>query len=118
MRFWIALAAIVCVLVSCSAGAVSREIVIAMDEYRFLPNVIELAPGERVRLTLRDIGRSEHDFVADQRGQALGVPTFHLSPGQSQSRDWTAPNTPVEVAVTCQIPGHLQAGMTARIVVR
>ncbi len=110
--------ALVCAVAACGASPPSREITVAMDDYRFLPNVIEIAPGERIRLTLKNIGRQEHDFAPDQRGLAFGVPSFHLGPAASASRDWTAPTTSAEIAVTCTLPGHAQAGMTARIVVR
>ena len=89
-----------------------------MQEYAFLPNVVEVQPGERVRITLRNVGRLEHDFAPDQKATAFGLPHVHLAPGQSASLDWTAPATPDELLVICSITGHRDLGMTARVLVR
>ena len=48
-------------------------------------NTIEVTVAQRVRLTVRNTGRTEHDFNPDQRGVALGLQHLHLSPGQTQS---------------------------------
>ena len=104
-------------LAACAAQP-GREIRVGMAEYAFLPAVIEVAAGERIRLVIQNTGRLEHDFAPDQRGRALGLSHAHLGPGQSASHDWTAPASPAEVVVTCTISGHEALGMTARIVVR
>lgn len=89
-----------------------------MTDYAFLPNVIELARGERVRVSLRNIGRVEHDFFPEDRGRALGLKHIHLRGEQNSFFDWTAPAEPTELLVVCSVPGHRELGMTARIVVR
>ena len=89
-----------------------------MTEYGFVPSTIELRTAERVRLTVRNIGRLEHDFMPDERGRALGLSHVHLGPGGSASNDWTAPAQPVEVRLVCTIVGHETLGMTGRVVVR
>ena len=107
-----------CALLIACAPPPGREIVIAMSEYAFLPATIEVAPAERIRLTVRNIGRLEHDFVSDQRGSALGLVPAHLAPGASMSQDWTAPAEPAEVRITCTVLGHEALGMVARLVIR
>ena len=106
------------VVLSCGSAAPSREIVIAMNEFAFLPDTIEVSPGERVRLTLKNIGRVDHEFAPDQRARAFGVPHIHLGHSESASRDWTAPAKADELQIVCGLPGHREAGMVARIIVR
>ncbi len=89
-----------------------------MTEYGFVPPAIEVLPGERVRIVVRNIGRLEHDFVPDQRGTALGLRSVHLGPGGVESQDWTAPAEPTEIRVVCTVPGHEGLGMVGRVVVR
>jgi uncharacterized cupredoxin-like copper-binding protein len=89
-----------------------------MTEYAFLPNTIEVTAAQRVRITVRNTGRTEHDFAPDQRGVALGLSHLHLAPGATQSFDWTPPADPTEVRIICTITGHEGLGMIARLVVR
>ena len=107
-----------CALLVACAPPPERELVVAMTEYGFLPPSIEVAPAERVRIVVRNIGRLEHDFVPDQRGSALGLRAVHLAPGGSQSQDWTAPSVPTELRIICAVAGHEALGMVARVVVR
>ena len=95
-----------------------REISVGMLEYAYLPSTIEVQPGERVRIVVRNTGRLEHDFAPDQRGVALGLAHLHLAPGASSSMDWTAPAEPTEVRIVCTIVGHESLGMFARLIVR
>ena len=88
-----------------------------MTEYAFLPVTIEVVTAERVRLTVRNVGRLEHDFAPDQRGVALGLSHLHLSPGASSSFDWTPPGEATEVRIVCTLPGHESLGMVAKLVV-
>jgi len=115
MRVGTALAA-AAIAASCAAPP-DREIDVGMLEYGFLPARIEVAAAERVRLTIRNIGRLEHDFATDERGKALGLGHVHLRAGASGALDWTAPATPTVLRVTCTIAGHEQLGMTATLVV-
>ncbi|HEV2012256.1 MAG TPA: cupredoxin domain-containing protein [Candidatus Limnocylindria bacterium] len=105
-------------ITGCTSATPAREITIAMTEYAFLPNEIEVRAGERVRLTVRNTGRLEHDFAPDPKGAAFGLPHLHLAPGASDSRAWTAPQNLDELAIICTIQGHKDLGMSARVVVR
>jgi uncharacterized cupredoxin-like copper-binding protein len=105
-----------CLAMAC-APAPGREIAVALTEYAFVPATIEVSAGERVRLVVRNIGRLEHDFAADQRGRALGLSGVHLAPGASANVDWTAPADPTELRIICSVSGHEALGMVARLVV-
>src|ERR671937_3280711 len=108
---------LICTAAVACAPPPEREITGGMTEYAFLPNTIEVTAAQRVRITGRNTGRTEHDFAPDQRGVALGLQHLHLAPGASQSFDWTAPTDATEVRVICTIVGHEAFGMVARLVV-
>lgn len=110
------LAACFAAAIACSAAPPpEREITVGMTEYAFIPATIEVPAGQRVRITVRNTGRLEHDFAPDQRGTALGLAHLHLAPGASASMDWTAPTDPVEVRILCTIVGHESLGMIAKL---
>ena len=92
-----------------------REISVGLTEYAFIPPTIEVTAGQRVRITVSNTGRTEHDFNPDQRGIALGLRHLHLAPGATQTFDWTAPRDLTEVRITCTIVGHEGLGMVAKL---
>lgn len=106
-----------CALVLACAPPPEREIVVGMTEYAFLPATIEVAAAERVRLVVRNVGRLEHDLMADERGRAFGLAHIHLLPSASMSSDWTAPANPTELRIVCTVPGHETLGMVGRLVI-
>ena len=107
-----------CTLAVACAPPPEREITIGPGEYAYLPAVIEVSMGERVRFVFRNTGRLEHDFATDDRGRALGLTHVHLAPGASSTLDWTAPAQPAEVRILCTIVGHETLGMTGTLVVK
>ncbi len=109
--------AISIVLAAC-APPPEREISVGLTEYAFLPSTIEVTAAERVRITVRNTGRLEHDFAPDQRGMALGLGHLHLAPGQTGSFDWTPPTDPIELRIVCTIVGHEGLGMVGTLVVK
>ncbi len=112
------LLAICCALAVACAPPPEREITVGMGEYAFLPALIEVGAGERVRFVFRNTGRLEHDFATDDRGRALGLTHVHLAPGASSTLDWTAPAQPAEVRIVCTIVGHETLGMVGKLVVK
>src|SRR6201988_1264240 len=65
---------LICILaIACSGAATEREVTVGMKENALLPNTIELTAAKRVRITVRNPGRTKHAFAPDQRGVALGL---------------------------------------------
>lgn len=117
------------------------------DLMKFNITTIEAAPGEALRVELRNIGRMPkqsmaHNFVllqpmADSELNAIGIaasmaaPTYlpkdmskvlaHstkvLGPGESETIDFTAPTTPGEYPYLCTFPGHF-ATMRGKLIVK
>ena len=105
-------------------------------QWGFAPNLIEIPTGQRVRLTLIDDGRAEHDveiaeliakIVSTAGGVVLhanmagGHPderaaVAHAMSGTTASVTFT-PAKAVEDEFVCTIPGHKEAGMVGKLIV-
>lgn len=111
----------------------SRVIRMTMDDrMRFTPSVVEVRLGESVRFELANRGKVLHEMVlgtaADLARHAELMKKFpdmehdepnmlHVKPGQSGEFAWTF-DKPGTFAFACLIPGHFEAGMSGRVVVR
>ncbi len=103
--------------------------------WRFEPAVVEVPVGYRVKLTLVNDGRAEHDVeiagVPADVESALGaadhdrlggghhpqdVVAAHAEPGTTATVTFT-PTAVGEYEFTCTIPGHKEAGMVGVLVV-
>jgi len=115
------------------AAAVGRTVTISMtDAMRFTPDSIQVKQGETVRFVLRNDGRMLHELVIgtraalDEHAELMKkYPDMehdepymaHVGPGQQGEIIWRF-NRVGEFDFACLIPGHYQAGMKGRIVVR
>lgn len=115
-----------------------REVNLIARDYRFLPDVLELVPGETVTLHLINAGLVVHEAVigdaavqdawAAAEGAVAGAPPgptpavsvapelsgirLVVASGERVDLTWTVPDASDEPwMVGCQIPGHLAKGM-------
>ncbi len=119
-----------------------RDVNVILRDYAFNPDPLHLVAGETVRFTIVNGGLIEHEFVlgdaqvqaawadADARASAPapfatpppasrppGVDGLRLVVGSGQTAvalHTVPPASALELA--CHLPGHLQAGMRARVV--
>ena len=104
--------------------------------WHFEPSILEFAVGQRVKLTLVNGGRVEHDVEiagvpaedieilggAENherlgRGHHLeGVVAAHAEPGTTTTVLFT-PTQTGEYEFECTIPGHREAGMVGKVIV-
>jgi uncharacterized cupredoxin-like copper-binding protein len=112
---------------------VSRTVDIAMgDDMRFKPDRIEVREGQTLRLVVRNRGQLLHEIVIGTRaeldthaalmkkhpGMEHDEPYMaHVNPGQRGEIVWHF-NRAGEFDFACLIPGHYEAGMVGRLVVR
>jgi len=112
---------------------ISRTVQVTMDDtMRFSPDQLTFKAGETVRFAVRNNGKIRHEMVigsvAELKEHAemmRGNPTMQhadanmvsLAPGQSSEIIWQFDN-PGSFDFACLVPGHLEAGMTGKIVVR
>ena len=122
-------------LVACSTnegegGGAPRIIEVRMsDELEFDPAMIAVVPGETVRFELTNEGDAVHEFlIGDEAAQAefeeemasgemqhdtdAGVA---VDPGETESFEYTFPDTAGEILAGCHEPGHYDGGMVANI---
>ncbi|WP_354687338.1 cupredoxin family protein [Cupriavidus necator] len=112
---------------------VSRTIDVAMsDTMRFTPDSITVKPGETVRFVVRNVGKVEHEMVIGttselkEHAQMMrSMPTskhagpnqITLAPGKRGTLVWQF-DGPGTVDFVCLVPGHFEAGMVGKVVVK
>lgn len=112
---------------------VRRTLEILMDDrMRFTPDLIEVREGETLRLRLRNQGKILHELVIgtaeelDKHARLMekfphmehDEPWMaHVDPGKRGELVWLF-NRAGDFEFACLIPGHYQAGMKGRILVR
>ena len=107
------------------------------DGWGFEPSLLEIPAGKRVKLTFLNTGKAEHDVeVSDLPaehietgtggedhdrlgggGHSADVVAAHAQPGESSVVYFT-PTQPGEYEFSCTLPGHKQAGMVGKLVVK
>lgn len=109
-----------------------RVIDVLMDDnLHFAPDTITVKAGETVRFFARNSGRMKHEMVigsmADLTAHAEMMRKYPgmeheepnmitLKPGQRGGIVWKF-DTPGSVYFACLVPGHMEAGMIAKVVV-
>jgi uncharacterized cupredoxin-like copper-binding protein len=112
---------------------VSRTVKVSMrDDMRFVPSDLTVRKGETVRFVLRNDGKVLHEMVlgteADLRRHAelmRAAPDMahaeanmaHVEPGAQGELVWTFDRAG-EFAFACLVPGHFEAGMKGKVVVK
>ncbi|WP_367395245.1 plastocyanin/azurin family copper-binding protein [Cupriavidus sp. Agwp_2] len=112
---------------------VSRTINVTMsDTMRFTPDAIRVKPGETVRFVVRNVGKVEHEMVIGtaselkEHAQMMGsMPAakhagpnqISLAPGKRGTLVWQF-DGPGAVDFVCLVPGHFEAGMVGKVVVK
>ena len=115
------------------ATKATRGITIDMsDRLRFTPAEVSVRKGEMVRFAVSNSGKLEHEFVLgtlpelkeharimqQHAGMAHDAPHMaRVPPGKARSLTWQFTESG-EFYYGCLVPGHFEAGMLGRIVVR
>lgn len=116
-----------------SISAATRTVEVAMgDSMRFKPERIETRQGETIRFVVRNQGQVKHEFVlgtpAELKKHAALMAKFpqmehddpnamSVEPGKTAEFAWTFAKTG-NFDFACLVPGHFEAGMKGRIIVR
>jgi plastocyanin len=91
----------------------AREIVVEGKEFAFVPAKITATKGERIKVTLKNTGRMQHDFVIDE----LGVSTKLIPPGVEDSVEFTVQDAGV-YTYYCSVGNHRAQGMVGTLEVK
>jgi uncharacterized cupredoxin-like copper-binding protein len=119
------------VLAACGGGkaqAASTHLAVQLTEFAFQPSQFTVPAGKEITLDLSNNGSVEHNFIIMKLGTQASPPfdaadeanvywEVALPPGQSTSTTFTAPSEPGDYQVVCKTPGHLEAGMVAKLTV-
>lgn len=107
-----------------SGGSAGNSISTTATDFHFEPSTWTVKAGEQVTLEITNDGAVEHDWVllgsmitAPADGEKDVIFETEVAPGQTESVTFTAPATPGEYQVICEIAGHLEAGMEGKLVV-
>ncbi len=92
-----------------------KEVTVSGTEFEFSPETIRVSPGQTVRVTFENTGGTVHDFVVE----GLNARTSVISPGETDTAEFTAPEEPGEYPVTffCSVGSHREAGMEGTLIV-
>ena len=121
----IVMALAIFVLAACSRGDSSaNSISTTATDFHFEPSSWTVKAGEEVTLSITNNGAVDHDWVllgsmitAPADGEKDVIFEAEVAPGQTEEVTFTAPATPGEYQVICEIAGHLEAGMEGKLVV-
>ena len=115
-----------------SNGAGRSIAIETSDRLRFTPAEVSVRKGEIVRFVVRNSGKLMHEFVLGtmeelkahaqmmQKHPAMehDAPHMaHVAPGRARSVTWRFTEGG-EFYYGCLVPGHFEAGMVGRVVVR
>ena len=117
-------------LTSCGGASKSgsTKLAVTLTDFQFSPNQFTVPAGKEISLNIANTGAVVHNFVIMKKGQSAGTEftnvdeanvywQVELAPGGSTQTSFTAPSDPGDYEVVCKTPGHLQAGMTAKMIV-
>jgi uncharacterized cupredoxin-like copper-binding protein len=118
---------------SADAKKATRTIKVDMsDKMRFTPEALTIKRGETVRFLVKNSGKTMHEMVLgtmqELKEHAELMRKFpemehdepymaHVKPGRTEALSWQF-TKPGEFFYGCLVPGHFEAGMLGRIVVR
>jgi uncharacterized cupredoxin-like copper-binding protein len=118
-------------LVGCGAGAAAKNnaISVTTTDFKFEPVSWTVDKGQTVSLTLKNEGKLEHEWVIIKQGEQVTMPfndddeakvfwEIEAAPGQTKTEEFSAPTEAGTYTVVCGTPAHLEAGMTAALVVK
>lgn len=83
-----------------------REFAVVGDEYSYSPSSITVSAGDKVKIIFSNKGNIRHNLVVE----GLGASTASISPGQTETIEFTAPDSGT-YTFFCSISGHRAAGM-------
>jgi plastocyanin len=123
----------VLVLAACSSGGSSSggttTLKVDATEFAFNPANVTVPAGASVTLTLNNTGTVDHTWVILKQGVNVTTATgldpnsiyfasSKVAAGQSGTFNFTAPSTPGDYEIICDLPGHLEGGMKGTLTVK
>lgn len=110
-------AALALMLAACSTSSTggapgSGVFSITLSEFKYSPTQLQVPAGSPFKLTVKNAGAVEHDFTITAKSVNVLV-----KPGASAEREIAALEAGT-YEIFCSIPGHKEAGMVGKLVVK
>ena len=98
-------------------------------EFRFTPDAWTVYAGRPVKITITNNGYASHQWILLKHPNPTEQPSeddiedeafweIEVQPGETMTETFTAPSEPGDYPVVCSLPGHLERGMEATLVVK
>lgn len=91
-----------------------QDVIIEASEYSFTPNLLNIQPDKKVKITVKNTGKEEHRFKLFSEEHNNHPLIVTVLPGESESIILT-PNHISEYHFICTMPGHKEKGMHGKI---
>ncbi|OBH33582.1 copper oxidase [Mycobacterium sp. E342] len=91
--------------VAVAATGHTTTVSVRIEDMRFVPDTVEVPPGDRLQITLVNTGTDQHDLVLSN-----GTRTGRIAPGESAVLDAGVIGSSLDG--WCAVAGHRQMGMT------
>lgn len=128
VKMLVAVVGFALVLTACGGGGSTINVTITDTGYS--PNTFTVKAGEKVTLRATNQGAVEHEFAIMKLGTSV-TPPFgdkdegniyweldEIQAGSTKTDSFTAPSEPGQYQVVCGLPGHIEKGMVATLVVK
>lgn len=127
LRIWVVLLSII--LTACGgSNSPTTNLNVTLTDFMFSPTQFTVPAGQEITLDANNSGAVIHNFIIMNLGETAGTEytkeddanvywKLELPAGASTTTTFTAPAEPGEYEVICSTPGHLQAGMVAKMTV-
>ena len=116
-------------LTACGSGSSPKtNYSVTLTDFAFSPTEFTVPAGKEITLEAANTGAVVHNFIIMNLGASAGTEftseddpnvywKLEIPAGGSTTTTFTAPTEPGEYEVVCSTPGHLQAGMIAKLTV-
>ena len=88
------------------------EVTVEAGEFKLNPSEITVKKGEKVKLTFKNTGKFQHDYVISD----LNVATKRIQPGEQETVEFT-PEEAGEFKFICSVGNHKEQGMVGTLTV-
>ena len=125
------------ILAACGSGAAQpastepKTMTVALNEFQFQPSEITVGVGQPVKLVIKNNGTVLHDFVSDdamvevmaehgaEHDMPGMAPKMHaaIEAGQQSTLEFKATQAGT-YTFYCTVPGHKEAGMVGKLIVK
>ena len=111
-------------LAACGGGgggapqpAAGKTVNVDATEFAFNPNTFSGTVGQKITFKINNKGTVDHNFVILNADGSQELAKTEVKVGASATLDFT-PTAAGEYQVDCNLPGHKEAGMVGKLIVK